>query len=120
MHVIGFIPPIVGIESVFNTLRLGVALTKKLKIGDSVLLMDEKAKKIIGAAIVEDLSVGSLAELCVLHAQFNHTEIGKTDGQSGARLFALIQKLYGPHIAAYNKKSTVVTLRRVNYEIHVT
>lgn len=112
--VIGFIPPVVGVEGEFNTFRLGSSLYKRLKEGDVVFLMDEKNKSVFGRAEVTSLDNGPLGELCLVHAHKNHTELAQADSNdSPERLFKLLQKIYGPHIATPAKKSTVIYLRRL-------
>ncbi|MDT4817828.1 hypothetical protein FQZ97_509120 [compost metagenome] len=113
--VIGFIPPVVGIEKEFNTFRLGVAFCKRIKPGDEVFLMDEKRRTVIGRAEVTKMDNGGLGEMCLVHAANNHTEVDNPEGADGAheRLFAYIQKIYGPHIATPQKKATVIYMRRI-------
>lgn len=116
MHipVIGFIPPITGVEGRFNTLRLGLTLSKRLEVGMVVFLMDEKARVVIGRARVLALATGALRALCDTDGAFNHSELGCADPENApARLFALMRKIYGPHIATETKKATVVYLERI-------
>jgi hypothetical protein len=111
--VIGFIPPIVGVDETFNTLRLGGTFAKRLAPNQMVFLMNEKTKTVFGNANVVSLSVGELKQMCLLHGAQNHTEIGVADPEnSGSRLFQLMQKIYGPHIATESKRCTVIYLRR--------
>lgn len=112
--VIGFVPPVVGVEHQFNTFRLGQALVKRLHPGQMVFLMSEKERIVFGKAVVVSLETGQLKQLCYLYGADNHTELDRPDKEnSGERLFALLQKIYGPHIATETKKSVVVYLRRV-------
>ncbi|TSP14000.1 hypothetical protein [Cupriavidus campinensis] len=112
--VIGFIPPIVGIDGEFNTFRLGIAFCKKIKPGDEVFLMDEKKRAVIGRAEVTKMDSGGLGEMCLVHANKNHTEVSGAAGEGAhERLFAYIQRIYGPHIATPQKKATVIYMRRL-------
>jgi hypothetical protein len=111
--VIGFIPPIIGVDGDFNTFRLGRKYAS-LSEGVEVLLMDEKRKVVFGKAIVLDVSVGPLSALCAVYASENHTELDKSDGNHADRLYRTLEKIYGPHIVEPNKTATVVKLRRVN------
>lgn len=116
-YVLDFMPPVVGTENLFNTMRIGMTWSKKLAIGDKVYLQDSKTKMIFGIAVVESVVVGGLGELCMCYGHQNHTEVNSDDPcGSGERLFKLTQKIYGPHIAKVNKKSTVINLRRTNDE----
>lgn len=112
VHVVGFIPPVVGVDGKFNTFRIGSAMFKRLTVGDEVFLMDEKKKIVFGKAVVTDLDNGSLGEMCVQHAHANHTQLTTGEFGSAERLFKFIQKIYGPHIAKVGKKATVIYLRR--------
>jgi len=109
--VIGFIPPIIGVEGEFNTFRLGKKFAK-LPIGSEVLLMDERRKVVFGKAVVLDTSVGPISALCAVYAAENHTELQHQDGQHAERLFQTLTKIYGPHIVKPNTTATVIKLRR--------
>ena len=111
--VVGFIPPVEGVEQEFNTFRLGSAFFKRLSEGSEVLLMDEKNKTVFGKARVTRVIAGQLGELCLIHAKDNHRE--RTNDPIGApeRLFKYMQKIYGPHIAMVEKKSTVIYMKRI-------
>ena len=111
--VIGFIPPHIGMEADFNTFRLGLKLSKQLTLGAKVFLMCQKTMTVFGVAEVLGISTGSLTTMLLDHALKNHSELHLQDTQnSPKRLFELMQKIYGPHIATENKKTTVVHLRR--------
>lgn len=113
-RVISFAPPHVGLDGEFNTFRLGLKPHRQLQAGDFVSLLDTKEQAIFGRAQVVKTDVGSLAEMCAIHAPANHTELQVVDPEnSPARLFAYVQKLYGPHIAGFHKKTSVIYLRRI-------
>ena len=111
---IGFIPPVIGVESEFNTFRLGSFYSKNLRIGEEVFLLDEKTKRVFGKAKVTEIITGKLKELCLAHAHNNHTEVVKEDRTNSAEsLMLLLRKIYGPHIATDNKGSTVIYMKRI-------
>lgn len=110
--VIGFIPPINGIDGDFNTFRMGRRLGK-LPEGIEVFLMDEKRKVVIGKAKVLSVAVGSLDELCVLYGAHNHTEIGRGSENPAQSLYRTIVRIYGPHLVNPKKIFTVISLRRI-------
>ena len=113
IYVIGFVPPIEGIEREFNTFRLGGTWAKKLAVGDNVLIMDEKGKFVFGAATVTRIETGKLAEMCVEHAHWNHRELANPVTGAGERLLAYLRKLFGPVICTDNKLTTVIYLKRI-------
>ncbi|MDY7537532.1 hypothetical protein QN372_00055 [Undibacterium sp. RTI2.1] len=113
VQVIGFIPPMKGLEDSFNTFRLGGALAKRLEVGHEVLLMDEKTKIVFGRAEVKEVVTGTLGELCLVHAHKNHLEISNEESGASERLFKYLQRVYGPHIATATKKACVLYLKRL-------
>jgi hypothetical protein len=112
-RVIGFVPPVVGISDRFNTFRLGLFYHKRLIVGETVYLLDEKEKQIIGSATVERIELGKLSEMCQLHASTNHSEIENNPEAAPDNLMKTLCKLYGPQIATPDKKTTVIFLKRV-------
>lgn len=112
-HVIGFIKPIIGLEGDFNTFRLGSFYAKRLSPGDTVYLLDEKEKLIIGRAEVTGVETGQLGEMLLIHAAKNHTELENDAGSAPERLFVTMKKIYGPHIATPERKVTVIYCRRI-------
>ena len=117
-YVLDFIPPVVGIEREFNTIRLGMAWAKKLQPGDHVYLMDNKERRIIGLAEVTALDVDTLVNICQKHGHLNHTQISPSEKpecslDAGERMMNVILKIYGPHIALPTKKTTAISLKRL-------
>jgi hypothetical protein len=112
--VLDFVPPLVGFEGAFNTFRVGTGMLKKTAVGNEVFLMDSNRKVVFGRARVMQMEPGLLGELCCEHASMNHTEVYNPEKtESAARLFAYIQKLYGPHIAHKDKRAVVIYLERI-------
>lgn len=115
-YVIDFIPPLEGLSGEFNTIRIGVTWARKLKAGDTVFLMDNKERVIFGTAQVTAIHQGTLEEICALHGKNNHTqlaasvEVGTLD--VAAAMMGVMKKIYGPHIALPNKKTTAIYLQR--------
>jgi hypothetical protein len=114
IRVIGFIPPVLGVEEQFNTFRIGGFYASRLKVGEEVLLMNEKEKSVFGKAVVEAIDVGKLGEMLLLHSEGNHSQIAEGSGvQSAERLFKVLLRIHGPHIVNVEKKTTVISLRRI-------
>ncbi|CAB4121723.1 hypothetical protein UFOVP26_8 [uncultured Caudovirales phage] len=107
MYVIGFVPPLVGLEGHYNTFRIGGKWFKTLTVGERVAIMDEKNKKIVSYAEVTELHKGQLSEMLEKFAYKNHTGLGAID------LGKFILKLYGPHIVNDTKLTTVICLRKL-------
>lgn len=117
LHVIDFSPPMEGFESFFNTFRLGTAWSKRVQVGERVLLMDNKLHTVFGIAEVVSIKVGPLGAMAAMHAAFNHNQLGKAD--PARRLIEGTIKRYGPHRTNVDKKYTVIYLRRI-YGDHET
>ena len=111
MFVIEFSPPMVGITGTFNTVRLGLKLSRCLNVGDKVVLIDKRRAETMGAAFVESVHVGRLGDMAQLHAAENHNQRGLDREDAPKRLVANMVKRYGPHICNENKYVTVVYLR---------
>lgn len=114
MHYIDFAPPLTGLDNEFNTIRMGLFYSKRLTVGETVAIVDSKAKKIVGHATVTGVVAGPLGELLVEYAETNHTQIGLDPMTAPERLFQVVTKLYGPHIAIRTRSATVVQLRRLH------
>ena len=114
MHkqVIGFIPPIVGVEEDFNTFRMGKKLTRLVE-GEEVFLMNTKELIVFGEAVVVRVDMGTLDEMCVLHGDKNHSELHKDPDDAARSLYQTILKIYGPHMVHPKKVFTVISLRRI-------
>lgn len=114
-YVLDFIPPIEGVDGEFNTIRLGLAWAKRLAEGDTVYLMDNKAKRVIGKARVTAIFSDTLEIICEKHGHANHTQLRRklSDGDASLEVMRVITKIYGPHIAQPKKKATAIYLKRL-------
>lgn len=113
MPVIGFIPPIVGVDGEFNTFRLGKKLGS-LPIASEVLLLDEKRQVVFGRAQVLDVTVGPLSALLAVYAHENHTQIILEGIHNHAEnLYEILKRIYGPHIITPSKTATCIKLKRL-------
>lgn len=110
---IGFIPPVIGTENLFNTFRMGKRYSKELSPGDVVLLLDEKKKIVFGKAEVIEVDCGPLMEMCVIYGDQNHSELHRDANYAAASLYRTLTRIYGPRIVTPIKAATVVTLRRI-------
>jgi hypothetical protein len=103
----------VGLEGRFNTFRLGLFYSKHLLPEETVYLLNLKEKIVFGTAKVERVEVGSLREMCDVYGHQNHTELANDEEGAADRLYATIIKLYGPHIALPNKKTSIIFMKRL-------
>lgn len=114
VRVVNFVAPVVGVDSDFNTFRLGSFYAKRLLPGETIFLLNEKERIVFGKAKVMSVEVGPLGEMCMIHAHKNHTELDNDPMTAPERLNDTLRKLYGPHIAKLNSKTTVIYLKRMN------
>lgn len=114
-YALDFAPPFVGLDNeLYNTFRLDTSWSKRLAKGDEVYIQSSKDKLIFSKACVEDVIVGQIGELMLLHAHNNHNELGQDDGRSAERLYKTMQKMYGPQVLnSPRKKATVIYLRKI-------
>lgn len=113
IRVIEFAPPMSGFENEFNTIRVGVKLSRCLSVGDEVLLVDKSQSAAFGRARVTGIETGSLTEVAEKHGAQNHNQLHLPTEGAGERVVASLKKRYGPHIATDTKRSTVVYLKRI-------
>lgn len=113
MHVIEFSPPMSGFDNEFNTFRVGVKWSKRLKVGDVVGLIDTKESKLFGIAEVVGIHQGKLRQVAEQHACRNHNQLGLDPAGAADRLIANMFKRYGPRIINDDKQTTVIELRRL-------
>lgn len=116
VRVIGFIPPVVGVDGVFNTFRLGGFYAKHLLPDETVYLLDERMKIVFGRAKVISVTVGPLLDMCDEFGHENHTELGSYPFDAPSGLMKTILKIYGPHIAKPTSKTTVIKLERIAWQ----
>jgi hypothetical protein len=112
IFVLDFEPPLIGMDSKFNTFRLGRKWSTLLKKGDHVLLMDAKAKSVFGRAQVTDVYVGKLVDMAFENAAGNHNQLGKGESEAAEDLLERMRRRFGPHIATDTKTTTVIYLKR--------
>ncbi len=111
--VIDFIPPLEGFGCEFNTFRLSRTWAKRLNVGDEVQLLCNKERRIFAKAKVTEVCLGRLQAMLLLHAKYNHTQIGKPKREAPEALMGVMQKIYGPHIATPEKWASVIYLKRI-------
>ena len=111
MFVLEFNAPVKGLDlPAFNTFRLGLTYSKRLKRGDSVLLIDKRAMQVAGIMTVSVVMTGTLQELAERNAMVNHNWFEHPD--AAKCLVESMIKRYGPHKCNEDSKVTVLYLRR--------
>jgi len=112
IHVIDFSAPMDGLTDEFNTVRLGMKLSRSLEPGDTVMLVEKPKSVLIGWAQVIRTDVGTLKDIAARYAALNHNQKGLDPDGAPARLIENMVKRYGPHKCGENSKVTMIHLKR--------
>ena len=114
MPVLAFKPPHVGMETEFNTFRMGPAWTKRVAPGSLVGLLDTQTQSVFAQATVQRVIAGQREEMAHAHGYMNHLEIshGSSDrAESAERTLKALRRLYGNLIYTNNPSVTVIYLK---------
>lgn len=111
--VLGFRPPFLGLESRFNTFRLGAGWGNRLIEGRLVVLADGRNGDHLGVARVESFEVGPLRDMLRRHATTNHMMLEESDDHV-RKLAGVLRSHYGPHLLSPDKPATVIFLERTD------
>lgn len=110
--VLEFYPPMKGLDGRFNTFRLGLASSRRMKKGDYVLLIDKRTSAAFAKAKVTGVHTGTLREMASLYAAQNHNQRDDPEHASENIVIALTKR-YGPQMVNPDKKFTVIELWRL-------
>jgi hypothetical protein len=94
----------------FNTTRLGEAWSKRIRVGDSIALLNHD-KQLIDSARVSQVAVTPLTvEGLLLYAKFNHMLINQamSDEDAAARLLKILRNNYGKLV--FERSATVTVI----------
>ncbi|KJZ17361.1 hypothetical protein TW86_03635 [Halomonas sp. S2151] len=116
---VGFMPPMVGLERQFNTLRVGKGWYERLEVGDRVALVNTKSSEIEGYAEVKHLYHGAYREMIDKHAIYNHTAFERGPGQSAQDYVDGVLKKANGHFLSENSTLTAIYLRRLENGIRI-
>lgn len=116
---IGFMPPMVGLERQFNTMRVGKGWFERLKKGDKVALANTKTIKVEGYAEVTHLYHGNFNDILGKHATYNHTAIMREPGQSAADYVGHVLQKANGHFLSENSTLTAIYLRRLENGLRI-
>jgi hypothetical protein len=103
-----------GLRKVANTVRVGVAWTKRLQIGQTVALYNSAKKVIFGYARVVGMESGPIRQMLHDHAHANHLMLDTPPETAADRLHAWQRQQYGPRIIHDETKITAIYLLRVS------
>lgn len=113
MSIIKFSYPRRGLEGQFNTFRLGAALSKTLKPGAEVDLVDARTAKLLKRATVTAVYVGQLESMAQQHAHLSHNWKNHPEDSRATTLMESFVRRYPPGRARYDSIVTVVYLKEL-------
>lgn len=116
---IGFMPPMVGLDRQFNTLRVGKGWFERLRPNDKVALVNTKTEEIEGYAEVLHLYHGNFNAMLERHAAHNHTASFRGPGQSAqSHVGEVLRRAHG-HFLSENSTLTAIYLRRLENGLRI-
>jgi len=114
-YALDFSPPLIGFTGNFNTFRLGVAWTKRVKAGDRVLMVNTARSLVIARARITDVDSGSLRDMAIKHGSQNHNHSEFSPDIAAQRITQSMIKRYGPHKCSEDSKVTVIYLEIIEH-----
>lgn len=116
---IGFMPPMVGLDRQFNTLRVGKGWFERLRPSDRVAMVNTKTEEIEGYAEVLHLYHGNYNTMLERHAAHNHTAAFRDPGQSAQSYVGEILRRAHGHFLSENSTLTAIYLRRLENGLRI-
>jgi hypothetical protein len=111
LPVIPFVDEI-GLDSFANTVRVGVAWSRRLHLRQVVGLYNSKSRQIFGLAHVVSLHVGPIDDILAAHAHMNHIMLEQPVEEAPALLKEWQLRNYGPRIINESTRLTAIYLQR--------
>ncbi len=102
-----------GLRKIANTVRIGVAWTQRLDVGQVIALYNVRDKEIFGHARVVGMARGIIKPMLKVHAHANHLMLDTQPEQAADKLFAWLRQQYGPRIVHEDAKLTALYLLRL-------
>lgn len=99
-----------GLEGLFNTFRLGKALST-LTPGEEVELVDSRSLKVLKKATVVSVHTGALSKMAPLHARDAHNWKAHPFQERPALLMSSLKKRYPPGRVEEHSTVTVIYMR---------
>jgi len=116
---IGFMPPLMGMERQFNTLRVGKGWYERLRQGDRVALVNTRTAEVEGYAEVTRLYHGSYRDMLGKHATYNHVAFMREPGQSSVEYVDSVLKKANGHFLSESSTLTAIYLRRLEHGLRI-
>ena len=111
LPVIPFVDEI-GLGDFANTVRVGVAWSKRLQTNQMVALYNSKRQEIFGLARVINLVAGPIDEILARHAHMNHIMLEQPREDAPDLLKKWQLRNYGPRIINEDTRITTIYLQR--------
>lgn len=101
-----------GMDTQFNTFRLGSAWKNRVYPGKIVALVDADGNKVC-EAVVEAVRAGDRQQMILEHSDQNHLIIARNSRNPAKDMAKILRNLYGPNFLARAEQITVLYLRRI-------
>ncbi len=105
-----------GLDQPSNTVRIGVAWTKRLKVGQAIALYNVRTQEVFGLAEVVSMFSGQIDDVLEHHAANNHLMLDTPAAEAPALLKAWQRQNYGPRIVNDATKITAIYLQRIDVQ----
>lgn len=103
---------LVGMNRLFNTIRVGKAWTQRLDPGQMIALYEAREKRIFGHARVIGHTSGGITGMLEDHARANHLMLDTPPADAPAILHSWLRQNYGPRIITDQTNLTAIYLLR--------
>lgn len=101
-----------GMETSFNTFRLGSAWKNRVEVGSKVALVNAEGE-IVCEAVVEAVRAGKRQQMILDHSDQNHLIMARNSTSPAKDMAKILRNLYGPNFLARAEQITVLYLRRI-------
>jgi hypothetical protein len=103
-----------GLHKVSNTMRVGVAWTKRLSLGQMIALFNVNSKEVFGRARVIGTYADNIVPMLIEHAPANHLFLETPPKEAAQQLHNWLKQNYGPRIINSETKLTAIYLLRLH------
>jgi len=102
-----------GLRKIANTIRVGVAWTQRLDIGQVIALYNVKHRALFGHSRVVGMARGLIKPMLDVHAHANHLMLDTPPEKAASQLYDWLRQQYGPRIINPDTKITAIYLLRL-------
>ena len=104
-----------GMQKLFNTIRVGMAWTRRLYSGQVISLYSPKSKIIFGHGRVLHTAAGPIDDMLAQHAHANHLMLPESSEEAPSILHGWLKQNYGPRIINETTRITAIYILRERF-----